>query len=479
VTVAATGGRTALALDIGRLAADTGGGPVSLTRLEFLLLRELASHVGQPVPKRALLAAVWGYDSGPGSNVVDACVARLRSKLGFDLIQTVRGEGYQLADGLSASSTSQLLRIKLTRMHEHAGRKEGRHMGRSSRSRSRALRWLALSTGTLISASLLAACSGASAVGGGSGSTTITLYSGQHPQLTTAIVSAFEKQTGIQVKVRSDDGIVLADQILQEGSHSPADIYLTENSPELMLLTEHHLLAKLPASITSQIPAQYESPTGNWVGISVRVSALAYNPSLISSGQLPASILDLAQPKWKGKVAIAPTDSDFVPLVGAVIATYGEQAALNWLRGLKNNATQYADIESVVAAVNKGQHAVGIINQYYWYRLRTELGAGNTHSKVYYFPDHNVGGLENISGAAVLASSAHKTAAEKFVSFLVSAQAEKILAAGDTYEYPVRPGIAPSSALMPLLQVNPAILNVVSLGNDLPAAALLQQAGLT
>jgi iron(III) transport system substrate-binding protein len=281
------------------------------------------------------------------------------------------------------------------------------------------------------------------------------------------------------VKVRTDDGIVLADQILQEGSHSPADVYLTENSPELMLLTEHHLLEKLPASITSQIPAAYDSPTGNWVGISVRVSALAYDPALTSPGQLPASILDLAKPQWKGKVAIAPTDSDFVPLVGAVISAYGQPAALNWLRGLKANSTQYADIEAALASVNKGRDAVGVINQYYWYRLQTELGAAKTTSKVYYFPGHNVGGIENISGAAVLASSAHKAAAEKLVSFLASAQAEKILATGDTYEYPVRPGVAPNSALVPLSQVNPAIVSVVSLGDDLPAASLLQQAGMT
>jgi iron(III) transport system substrate-binding protein len=349
----------------------------------------------------------------------------------------------------------------------------------------RVRRWAAISTGAMISASLLAACGGASAAGGGASGASggagdaITLYSGQHPQLTTAIVSAFEKQTGIHVQVRSDDGIVLADQILQEGSHSRADVYLTENSPELMLLSQRHLLAKLPTSITGQIPASYDSPTGNWVGISVRVSALTYDPSLVPASRLPASILDLAKPEWKGKVAIAPTDSDFVPLVGAVIASYGQQAALNWLRGLKANSTQDADIESVVAAVNSGRDAVGVINQYYWYRLRTELGTGNTHSKVYYFPDRNIGGLENISGAAVLASSAHKTAAEKFVSFLVSAQAEKIIAAGDTYEYPVRPGVASNPALTPLSQVNPAILSVVSLGNDLQAAALLQQAGLT
>jgi two-component system, OmpR family, response regulator len=84
-------------LDTGRLVADIGHGPVPLTRLEFLLLRELAEHPGQSVPKVRLLASVWGYDFDPGSNVVDVCVRRVRSKLGFDLIKTVRGEGYQLA----------------------------------------------------------------------------------------------------------------------------------------------------------------------------------------------------------------------------------------------------------------------------------------------------------------------------------------------------------------------------------------------
>jgi DNA-binding response OmpR family regulator len=86
-----------LILDVGRLEANIGHGPVPLTRLEFLLLRELMEHAGQSVGKGQLLASVWGYDFDPGSNVVDVCVRRLRSKLGFELIKTVRGEGYQLA----------------------------------------------------------------------------------------------------------------------------------------------------------------------------------------------------------------------------------------------------------------------------------------------------------------------------------------------------------------------------------------------
>ena len=85
-----------VSLDIARLVADIGQGPVPLTRLEFLLLRELAEHTGHSVSKGRLLATVWGYDFDPGSNVVDVCVRRIRSKLGFELIKTVRGEGYQL-----------------------------------------------------------------------------------------------------------------------------------------------------------------------------------------------------------------------------------------------------------------------------------------------------------------------------------------------------------------------------------------------
>lgn len=85
-----------ITLDAGHLTADAGNGPVSLSRLEFMLLSELAKNAGQPVSKGRLLASIWGYHSGPGSNVLDACVRRLRAKLGFDLIKTLRGEGYQL-----------------------------------------------------------------------------------------------------------------------------------------------------------------------------------------------------------------------------------------------------------------------------------------------------------------------------------------------------------------------------------------------
>jgi iron(III) transport system substrate-binding protein len=320
-------------------------------------------------------------------------------------------------------------------------------------------------------AALLAGC-------GGSDPNTIVLYNGQHPQLTTALAAAVTRQTGIHVSVRTGDGIILADQILQEGSASPADVYLTENSPELMNLEGHDLLSTLPTSIADQIPASDDSPARDWVGVALRVSSLAYDPARLSQSQLPSSVLELARPQWKGRVAIAPTDSDFPPLVGAIIAADGRAAAASWLAGLKRNAQTYQDEEAVVAAVNRGDVAAGIVNQYYWYRLRLELGAGATRSRLYYFPHHDVGSIENVAGAAVLASSRHKALAERFVQFMVSPLGQQILARSYDYEYPARAGVAPNPALPSLSSIAPATLSVAALGTDQEAVRLIQQAGL-
>jgi iron(III) transport system substrate-binding protein len=333
--------------------------------------------------------------------------------------------------------------------------------------------------GTAIAAIGIAAVALAACGGSGGADAPLVLYSGEHPQLTTALVQAFTRQTHVKVSVRSGDGIVLADQILQEGDSSPADVFVTENSPELMNLEGHHLLAKLPAPILGQVPAREESPAGDWVGIARRVSSLAYDPSRVSAAsQLPRSVLDLAQPAWKDKIAVAPTDSDFPPVVGAIVATYGKAAAARWLHGLKQNAQVFQDEEAVVAAVNRGDVAAGLVNQYYWFRLALEVGRSGVHSKLYYFPNHDPGSIENIAGAAVLASSQHRANAQRLVQFISSPAGQRILAASYDFEYPARPGIAPNPALPALSSISLATLSPASLGTDQTAVQLIEQAGL-
>lgn len=335
-----------------------------------------------------------------------------------------------------------------------------------------ALRVGALIALTATCAALLGGC------GGSSGHSSITLYNGQHAELTSTLVAVFEQETGVNVQIRTNDSAVLADQIIQESDGSPADVYISENSPELMELQRRGLLAQLPQSILGEVAAGDKSPTGNWVGMASRVSSLVYDPALLPRSQLPASILDFAQPQWKGKIAIAPTDSDFPPLVGAVIATHGEAAARNWLAGLKHNARVYQDEEAVVAAVNRGDVRSGVINQYYWYRLQLELGKKAMHSALYYFSPDDVGAVVNISGAALLKSSKQSKNAERFIGFLVSKRGQKIIAASDDFEYPIRSDVAPNRALPPLARIGHTSLSVTSLGNGELAARLIRQAGL-
>ena len=166
----------------------------------------------------------------------------------------------------------------------------------------------------------------------------ITLYSGQHEQTTSMLVAAFEKKTGVKVHTRSGDEAELANQILQEGSNSPADVFYTENTPSLEHLREQGLLAPIDPSTLASVPARYSSAQGDWVGVSGRVAVLVYNTQQISPSSLPSSILALAEPKWKGKLGIAPSETDFQPLIVSIAKFDGSAAAEKWLEGIRRTA---------------------------------------------------------------------------------------------------------------------------------------------
>jgi iron(III) transport system substrate-binding protein len=182
-------------------------------------------------------------------------------------------------------------------------------------------------------------CGGSKGASNGSGgSATITLYSAQHEQTTSALIAAFTKQTGIKVRVDNDDEDVLTAQIEQEGSRSPADVFYTENSNWLEQLNERGLLAKVEGPALAEVPRQDSAANGDWLGVSARISVLAYNTSKLKPAQLPKSVMELADPKWKGKIELAPAETDFWPIVSSVARVKGHAAALAWLNALKSNA---------------------------------------------------------------------------------------------------------------------------------------------
>ena len=229
--------------------------------------------------------------------------------------------------------------------------------------------------------------------------------------------------------VRSDDEDVLADQIATEGSKSPADVFFTENSPPLESLQAKGLLAKVDAGTLAATPSRFNSPQGDWVGVSARVSVIVYNPALIPASQLPTQISQLAGKQYSGKLALAPGETDFQPIVTAYLRAHGQAATLSWLKAINSNASGhiYGDNETVVDKVNRGQAAFGIINQYYWFRLRAEIGADNMHSKLAFFAPRDPGYVVDVSGAGIMRSSKHQAAAQKFLAFLVSKQGQEII----------------------------------------------------
>jgi iron(III) transport system substrate-binding protein len=315
--------------------------------------------------------------------------------------------------------------------------------------------------------------------GGGAQAATLTLYSGQHEQTVDMLIADFEKETGIKVRVHSGEGPEIANQLVEEGADSPADVYFTENSPELVLLEKKGLLAKVAPAALGSVPAHYSSPNGYWLAVLAREAVLAYNPAMVEESQLPMSLLDFADPAWKGKIAIAPTDADFLPVVGAVLALKGKDATLAWLKGLKNNAQIFDDDEAVVAAVDSGRVASGVINNYYWDRLVIQQGAAATKSKLYHFGHGDPGAAVNVSGAAILKSAPYPSAAQRFLAYLVSERAQQLLAKSKVnFEYPLRPGVMPDPMLKPFNELQPPALDATKLGDDSSVGELLQEAGL-
>ena len=320
---------------------------------------------------------------------------------------------------------------------------------------------------------VLSACGGTS-----SSKPSITLYSGQHEQTTTLLVKAFEKQTGIEVKVRFADEATLGSQILQEGGASPADVFFTENTPVLELLREKGVLAPVEPSTLSAVPSRYDSAHGDWVGISARVSALVYNTGKLKAAELPSSVLELAAPRWKGKVGFAPSETDFQPLITSIEKLDGKAAAERWLKGLQANGKVYPDNETVVSQVNNGESELGPINHYYWYRLHQELGSGGTHSALHYFAAGDAGDLIDVSGAAVLKSSSQRAAAQRLLAFLVSKLGQRTLARSDSFEYPLRPGVSPAPGLRPLSELKRNSLTPAQLGDGSAPLAMELRLGL-
>ena len=306
---------------------------------------------------------------------------------------------------------------------------------------------------------------------------TLTLYSAQHQELAQAWIDGFTAETGIRVEMRRGGDFELANQILAEGDSSPADVFITENSPALSLLSGEGALAPLDPSTLTQVPARFSSGAGDWVGIAARSTVLVYNPTLVAPDQLPSSILELAQPQWRDRIAVAPGGADFQAIASAVYAVNGDAAGGEWLTGLAQNATPYQNNVTILKAVNSGEVPAGVIYHYYWYKDRAEAGQDSTVAQLEFFDGQDAGAFVSVSGGGVLKSSEHQAQAQRFVAYMSGKAGQQILADTDALEYTVGTDVTPNPLLKPFSELDPPDVDLNTL-NGPKIISEMQRVGL-
>ncbi|MEO7106173.1 MAG: iron ABC transporter substrate-binding protein [Rhodoferax sp.] len=305
----------------------------------------------------------------------------------------------------------------------------------------------------------------------------ITVYNAQHASLTKAWVEGFEHDTGIKVTIRNGGDTELGNQLVQEGANTPADVFLTENSPAMTLVESAGLLAPLNPATLAQVPAHFRSGTGQWTGIAARSTVFIYNKVKMNASQAPKSLLDLATPAWKGRWAAAPAGADFQAIVSALLELKGEAITLNWLKGMKENAKTYKGNGVVLKAVNTGEVDSGVIYHYYRVSDQAKTGENSNSTGTYYFRNEDPGAFVSISGGAVLAASKNKPQAQAFIQWITGKGGQEILRTGSSYEYAVGVGAASNSKLVPMAELHAPKLEPSKL-NSKKVAELMTQAGL-
>ncbi|TXU41492.1 iron ABC transporter substrate-binding protein [Enterobacter roggenkampii] len=305
----------------------------------------------------------------------------------------------------------------------------------------------------------------------------IVVYNAQHENLVKSWVDGFTKETGIKVTLRNGDDSELGNQLVQEGSASPADVFLTENSPSMVLVDNANLFAPLDSDTLKQVPAEYRPAHGRWIGIAARSTVFVYNPAKLSEQQLPKSLMDLAKPEWKGRWAASPSGADFQAIVSAMLALKGEQATLEWLKAMKANFVAYKGNSTVMKAVNAGQIDGGVIYHYYRFVDQSKTGENSKNTQLYYFKHQDPGAVVSLSGGGVLASSKHKAQAQAFIKYITGKEGQESLRTNNAFEYAVGVNAASNPKLVPLKDLDAPKVEPSTL-NSKKVIELMTQAGL-
>lgn len=332
------------------------------------------------------------------------------------------------------------------------------------------------SLGLLATVLCLAPVAACGADGGGAPENELTIYSGRNEKLVGELIERFRRQSRLEVKVRYGDSAELAATIAEEGERSPADVFFSQDAGALGAVEEQ--LAPLPAAATNAVPERFRDPRGRWSGTSARARVVAYSTERLRAGELPESIFDFTDPKWKGKIGFAPPNASFQAFVSGMRLDVGDARAKRWLEAIKRNKPKLYDNNiQTVEGISRGEVDVGFVNHYYLYELRAERP--DLPVRNHWLRPGDPGSLVNVAGTGVLSSAQHKPQAERFVRFLQGREAQTYFARR-TFEYPLTDGVEPIRGLPSLHRVLGPGFALGELGGQLRGTLrMLEEAGFS
>ena len=304
----------------------------------------------------------------------------------------------------------------------------------------------------------------------------ITVYSGREEELVAPLFERYEEQTGNELEVRYGDSAELAATILEEGDNSPADVFFSQDAGALGALEKEGRFSELGDDVLAEVDPRHRSRTGHWVGTSGRARVIAYDSRELSQGDLPASVLDLTDAEWRGRVGWAPTNGSFQAFVTALRLTEGDRAAREWLADMESNDTEsFPDNSSIRDAIAAGEIDLGLINHYYVAQAQEEEGRGYP-VKVHFPGNGDVGALVNVAGAGVLAESDRQEEAAEFVAFLLSPRAQRYFAE-ETKEYPLVGGVRADPRVVPLSEIEQPQVDLSNLDDLQGTLKVIEESG--
>ncbi len=303
----------------------------------------------------------------------------------------------------------------------------------------------------------------------------LVVYSGRGEDLVGPLFDQFEEETGIDVEVRYAGSTDLASTLALEDDLSPADLFLSQDPASIGSVAD--LLQPLDNDLLNRVPARFSDVDGRWVGLSGRARTVVYDTTQVDPAELPNSVFDLLDERWRGQLGVAPTNGSFLAFVAAMVLVEGEETTLQWLEDLAAlDAVDFPKNSPIVAAADAGEISIGLVNHYYLYRLEAEQGSVTAAN--HFLPAGDAGSLVMPSAIGILASSEHPDA-ETLIEFLLSESAQQHFAT-ETFEYPLVPGIDASPGLPDIDSLATPDLDLSALAGALERAAeLVAESGLS